>query len=102
MERLIPAAAETFGHAATIASSINKWSSGAPLARLLDSLGVTFHTVTVTHLGRVECEIDRADFDTVRRVTVNEYAATVHHEPGGVYVEARVDGVPVQIWAGVA
>ena len=102
MERLIPAAAETFGHAATQNSSVNKWSSGAVLARLLDSLGITFYDMRVTHLGRVECEIDRADFDTVRRVTVNEYAATVHHEPGGVYVEARIEGVPVQIWAGVA
>ena len=71
-------------------------------ARFLDSLGIVAGSMRTTRLGRVECEIDRDDFDRARRVAVVEFGATVHHEPGGVFVEARIDGVPVQLWAGVA
>ena len=93
---------EPFGPDCAVASSVNQWAQGAAVAQFLDSLGITMASMRTTRLGRVECEIDRDDFDRARRVAVNEYAASVHHEPGGVFVEARIDGVPVQLWAGVA
>ena len=93
---------EPFGPDCLVASSVNQWAQGAPVAQFLDSLGITAGSMRTTRLGRVECEIDRDDFDRARRRAVLEFGGTVHHEPGGVFVEARIDGVPVQLWAGVA
>ena len=93
---------ETFGPDCLVASSVNQWAQGAPVAQFLDSLGITADSMRTTRLGRVECEIDRDDFDRARRRAVLEFGGTVHHEPGGVFVEARIDGAPVQLWAGVA
>ena len=67
-------------------------------ARFLDSLGIAAQTVHVTALGRVECMVEPAELDRARRVLVSE-GGTFHDEGGFVYVEARIEGVPVQVWA---
>ena len=83
-------------------SSADLVESASVAARFLDSLGITAHSIRVTPLGRVECEVSQVSLLTARSALVAEFDATVAHEPGGVYVDARIDGVPVQVWAGVA
>lgn len=75
-------------------------ASAAVAAVFLDSIGGRPDNLRVTELGRVECYVDPALFDRARRVLLSE-GATFHNEDGFVYVEARLDGVPVQVWTAV-
>jgi hypothetical protein len=74
-------------------------ASASVAAVFLDSLSIRPYTLRITELGRVEAYVDPALFDRARRVLLSE-GATVHNEDGFVYVEARLDGVPVQVWTG--
>ena len=88
--RLIPAAALTTGA---------KVEQASVAARFLDSLGIAAQTVHVSALGRVECMVAAHELDRARRVLISEGGTLGRDDAGNVYVEARIDGVPVQVWA---
>lgn len=79
-------------------SSVDLAESACVAATFLDGLGVTARTLHVTELGRVECMVDGAGFDRAGTRLVLDFGGTRHAEGEFLYVEGRVDGVPVQVW----
>lgn len=75
--------------------------SAAVAARFLDSYGVTARTLHVTELGRVELMVDAAGFSRVTAALVVDHGASQHVEGGFLFLEGRVEGVPVQVWVPV-
>ena len=66
----------------------------------LHSLGITPETVRVAS-GRVECYLDAPGYGRAARRLIFDHEGTRHAEGDFLYVEARVDGVPVQVWTTV-
>lgn len=85
-------------------SSVDLAESACVAATFLDGLGVVARTLHVTELGRVECMVDGAGFDRAGTRLVVDFGGTRHMEtePDSgtdfLFVEGRVDGVPVQVW----
>jgi hypothetical protein len=76
-------------------------ASASVAAVFLDSLGITGHSIRVTPCGRVEVEVDRADFLAAANAATAEWGGARTTEPGAVFVDARIHGVPVQVWTAV-
>lgn len=86
---------------AVILTTAHMVESASVAARFLDSLGILPYTLRITELGRVEAQIDTHLFDRARRILLLD-GGTFHDDGDGfVYVEARIDGVPVQVWTAV-
>jgi hypothetical protein len=64
----------------------------------LNAYNVTARTTHVTETGRVELGVSAVGWDRIRPALVAVYGATYHEEPDFLYLEARVNGVPVQVW----
>ena len=82
-------------------SSVDLAESACVAATFLDGLGVTARDMHITEAGRVKCMVDGAGFAQAGNRLVFDFAGTRHVEGEFVYVEARVDGVPVQVWTTV-
>jgi hypothetical protein len=63
----------------------------------LDAHNVTARTTHVTEVGRVELGVDPEGWDHIQFALV-DLGGTFHYEAGFLYLEARVNGVPVQVW----
>jgi hypothetical protein len=63
----------------------------------LDAHNVTARTTHVTEIGRVELGVDPEGWDRIQWALA-DLGGTFHYEAGFLYLDARVNGVPVQVW----
>jgi hypothetical protein len=63
----------------------------------LDAHNVTARTTHVTEVGRVELGVSPEGWDRIQWALA-DLGGTFHHETGFLYLDARVNGVPVQVW----
>ena len=98
---LIHPVRESVGAQCLAPTSGMKVEQAAVAAVFLDSLGINAETLHVTAAGRVECMVSEADWLRASRALQVEHGGEVTREPGFLIASGRVDGVPVEVFAGV-